>query len=166
MTENDIRKLNRSQLVEIIYELKLAEQKLKEENESIKQELNKEIEYLRAELSEQRMNINKAGSIAEATIGLSNVFEDAQKTADKYLKEVFTMRQSAQQKCDDLIAQTQKEADEMIANAKVEIDHLWEEFEKDVNAVLQSQAVLEKFLKDLRYPHETKRKTNSRVSNT
>lgn len=149
MNDNELKRLNRTQLIEIIYELKLAEQQLKEENETIKKEFNEEINFLRNELSEQRIHINKAGSIAEATVGLSHMFDDAQKVADKYLKEVFDMRQSAQQKCDDMIKETKLESEQMILHAKEEIDQLWQEFEKDVHDVLQSQATLENFLKKL-----------------
>lgn len=72
-----LSKLKRSELLEII----LAQ--------------SNEIERLRAELAEKdkeleskRIAISESGSIAEASLKLTHIFEDAQKAADLYLANV------------------------------------------------------------------------------
>lgn len=158
MKKNDLKHLNRSDLIEIIYELQKEQQKMIEEKDALIEELNSDKIALQKELSEQRMEINKAGSIAEATVGLSNVFSDAQKTADKYLKEVFYMHTSTQEKCDEIIKQAIKQADSILSSAETEcvkmkentqkeIQSLWEDYQNKVNDVLKSHKELESFLK-------------------
>ncbi|MGI6535202.1 MAG: hypothetical protein ACOX12_02115 [Eggerthellaceae bacterium] len=73
----NLSKLKRSELLEII----LAQ--------------SEEIERLRAELAEKdaeleskRIAIAESGSIAEASLKLTHIFEDAQKAADLYLANV------------------------------------------------------------------------------
>ena len=85
MTEKDLKKLSRSDLLELLV------QEVKE-NESLKQELS----LARAKLAEQEITIQSAGSIAEAALKLSGIFEDAQAAADIYLRNLARLeRQQA-----------------------------------------------------------------------
>lgn len=77
MDQRDLSKLKRSELLEIM----LAQ--------------SEEIDHLRAELKEKdrqlqerRIAIGNAGSIAEASLALTKIFEEAQKAADLYLYNV------------------------------------------------------------------------------
>lgn len=77
MTDKTLRRLSRRELVELL----LAQ--------------SKEVERLRAELAqaEQQLKsrqilLREAGSIAEASLRLNEVFESAQKAADQYLLNV------------------------------------------------------------------------------
>ena len=77
MTDKALRRLSRRELVELL----LAQ--------------SKEVERLRAELAqaEQKLKsrqilLREAGSIAEASMRLNEVFESAQKAADQYLLNV------------------------------------------------------------------------------
>ncbi len=77
MTDKTLRRLSRRELVELL----LAQ--------------SKEVEQLRAELAqaEQKLKsrqilLREAGSIAEASLRLNEVFESAQKAADQYLLNV------------------------------------------------------------------------------
>lgn len=74
MKEKDLRKLNRYQLLELlVIQTERAD------------ELQKKLEELEAQATEQRLNLSKLGSVAEASLQLSGVFEAAQKAADLYL---------------------------------------------------------------------------------
>ena len=77
MTDREFRRLSRKELVEIIYELQKSEAALKQQNED-----------LRAQLNDRRISLSKAGSIAEAALALSGIFEAAQDAADRYLDAV------------------------------------------------------------------------------
>lgn len=70
MRRTELRRLSRKELIDIIYQLK-------KENESMKEEL-----------SDRRIAIQNAGSIAEAALAIHKVFETAQKAADQYLLSV------------------------------------------------------------------------------
>lgn len=77
MTDKTLRKMSRRELMEMLLER------------------SKEVERLRAELeqAEQKLRnrqilLREAGSIAEASLRLNEVFESAQKAADQYLLNV------------------------------------------------------------------------------
>ena len=76
MTEKELKKLNRYQLLELlIFQTERADQ------------LEKELAETRKQLEEHNIRLSKLGSIAEASLQLSGIFEAAQKAADMYLEE-------------------------------------------------------------------------------
>ncbi len=85
MAEKELRRMSRSELIEIIYELRKSEEALQAE-----------IEALEKQLEEKQHKISKAGSLAELSAGLNGLFEAAQATADDYLAEIQTARKRAQ----------------------------------------------------------------------
>ncbi|MCD8126758.1 MAG: DNA repair protein [Clostridiales bacterium] len=74
MAEKELRKMSRTELIEIIYALQQNERSLREENED-----------LRRRLEDKTIRIENAGSIAEAALSLNRIFEDAQAAAQQYL---------------------------------------------------------------------------------
>ena len=87
MTDKEFRRLSRSELIDIIYELQ-------KQNEQYKQQTEK----LQNALDEKELRITKAGSIAEAALSLSGVFEAAQVAADTYLKSIISASELTQQR--------------------------------------------------------------------
>lgn len=76
MTEKDLKKLNRYQLLEmLILQTERADR------------LEQELQETRKQLEEHNLQFAKLGSIAEASLQLSGIFEAAQKAADLYLEE-------------------------------------------------------------------------------
>ena len=77
MTEKELLKLNKSEMLEIM----LAQSR---EIDSLREQLAE----AEARLEDRRITIEKAGSLAEASLKLTKVFEEAQKAADLYLENV------------------------------------------------------------------------------
>jgi cell division septum initiation protein DivIVA len=77
MTNKELRKLSRENLLEI-----MVEQQRRIES------LEDQVEELTETLRDRRIAISESGSIAEAAIQLSHVFEAAQMAADTYLENV------------------------------------------------------------------------------
>ena len=77
MNDKELKKLNRKELLEIL----LSQAKLIEELES-------ELARTQKELNNKTIILKKAGSIAEATLRLSGIFEKAQEVADEYLNSI------------------------------------------------------------------------------
>ncbi|MCK3817788.1 DNA repair protein [Streptococcus suis] len=50
--------------------------------------LRNQLEKIKTELADRRIMISQSGSIAEASMKLTNIFEEAQKAADLYLYNV------------------------------------------------------------------------------
>lgn len=77
MTEKDIKKLNRYQLLELLVI----------QSEQVK-DLQRQIEEMQKQVDSREIKMSVVGSIAEASMQLSGVFESAQNTADMYLEAV------------------------------------------------------------------------------
>lgn len=77
MTEKELLKLKRPEMLEIM----LAQSR---EIERLRQELAE----TKRELEDRRIKVRKAGSLAEASLQLTNIFEEAQKAADLYVDNV------------------------------------------------------------------------------
>ena len=75
MADKEIRRLSRTDLIEIIYKLQNNEKKL-----------NEEIEQLKKELENRNNLIANSGSLAEVLAHLDGLFTAAQKTADDYVE--------------------------------------------------------------------------------
>lgn len=78
MTDKNLKKLSRAQLLEILVQ----------QAERI-DELEEELDRTKEELESRRIKLEKAGSIAEAALSISGVFEDAQRAADIYLRNIM-----------------------------------------------------------------------------
>ena len=78
MKKNDnLRKLRKAELLQIMLE----------QSDEIDR-LRDRVEELEKELEDRRITIEKAGSIAEASLKLTRDFEEAQKAADLYLENI------------------------------------------------------------------------------
>ncbi len=77
MTDKELKKLSRAELLELLLESN-------RENERLRKQFEKAKELLASKV----IKIESAGSIAEAALALNGVFEAAQKAADQYLENV------------------------------------------------------------------------------
>lgn len=106
MTDKELRKLNRAELLEML----IAQMK---ENDALREQL----EAALRQLESREIKISKAGSIAEAALQLNGIFEAADAAAKQYLANVQSgNRQQAD--CAQLEEETRKKCDEMIAAAE------------------------------------------------
>ena len=81
MDNDDLKKLSRLELLEILYQ---QQQRI--------EDLEKEIDRLNMQVDEKQAILRNTGSIADASLALTNIFEEAQKAADIYLgsiKEIY-----------------------------------------------------------------------------
>lgn len=77
MTEKELRRLSRTDLLEMLLEQSKEVQRLQQELEETKQKLE-----------DRRLMEKEAGSIAEAALRINKVFEAAQQAADQYLENI------------------------------------------------------------------------------
>ena len=103
MTEKELKKLNRYQMLEIII---MQTEEL--------QKLTEELEMTKALLEKQQITVASAGNIAEASLRLSGVFEAAQTAADIYLNSV----KEYSEKADKIIEEAQAQAQKIIEEAR------------------------------------------------
>ena len=102
MTEKELRKLNRYQLLEL---LMIQTQRA--------EELQTKLDELEAKVSDREIRLSTIGSIAEASLQLGGVFEASQRAADLYLE-------AAQKQADEIVASARRRADFIVKKAKLE----------------------------------------------
>ena len=107
MTDKEFKRLNRAQLIDIIYQFQLKQEKLTAENERLSKAL-----------ADKRLRISQAGNIAEAALEIHNVMQAAQDAAALYLEEIRVMRDETEKKCQRILEQAQQEADAILAQAR------------------------------------------------
>lgn len=77
MTDKELRKLKRIEILELLLEQSRENERLKAEIAAV----NKKLE-------DKEIAIKESGSIAEAALKLNGIFEAAQKAADQYLENL------------------------------------------------------------------------------
>lgn len=74
MTDNDLKKLSRAELLELLLDAAKENDRLREE-----------IELLKAQLNDRQIAIAESGTLAEAALKLSGIFTAADEAAKLYL---------------------------------------------------------------------------------
>lgn len=82
--EKNLKKMSRKELLELLVFIS-------KKNDELQKELNETKELL----NNKQIIINEAGSIAEASLKLNDIFETAQKAADQYLESIKKMNKKA-----------------------------------------------------------------------
>lgn len=102
MNEKDLRKLNRYQLLELLISQTSKADKLQEKLD--------EAEKL---LRQKKLQMTALGSIAEASLQLSGVFQAAQVAADQYIE-------AAKVKAEEITDEAHKKAAEILVQAQAQ----------------------------------------------
>ena len=103
MTEKDLKKLNRYQLLEmLIVQTDRADK------------LQAKLDIAEKQLEKQELQISSLGSIAEASLQLKGVFQAAQDAADMYIdaakKRAQEIEDTAHKKAAEILVQAQAQA--------------------------------------------------------
>ena len=119
MTDKELRKLNRTELLEML----IAQ--------------SKEVERLRGrlslaeeELQSRKLEIAEAGSIAEAALKVNGVFTAAEAAAKQYLENIEKLSGNQEEICRRMEADAQKKADRIVKEAQEKADLLLKEAEQ------------------------------------
>ncbi len=83
MTDIELKKLSRQELIELL----LQQSKRSEE-------LQLKADRLSKKLADKTIRMEQAGSIAQAALQLNHIFEDAQAAAEQYLEGIKVLQQT------------------------------------------------------------------------
>ena len=126
MTDRELKGLSRAELLQMLIELS-------RENE----QLEDEAAQLRAKLNERRLKIEKAGSIAEASLALNGVFEAAEAAAAQYLDNMAQCEARCQAKQRD----AEKGAEEILSIARETAGKIVEEAQYNARKMTEDAKV-------------------------
>ena len=157
MTDQELKKLRRSDLLELL----IAQEK---ENER----LRSQVEQLEKRLADRAIDLEQAGSIAEAALRLNGVFQAAQDAAAQYLENVRRLsgrqeevcqrleeesRRAAAQRleeteeaCRRMEADARKKCQELVSSAEASADQYWVQARQRMEEFCAAHEELRKFL--------------------
>lgn len=121
MTERELRKLSRSDLLEMMLTVT-------RENEQLRQLLTQAQE----QLTSRRLTIENAGSLAEASMQLNGVFEAAQAACEMYTENIRQRSEQQEATCAQLEKETRERCDRMLAEARQQADEYWADVQSKV----------------------------------
>ena len=123
MTNKELRKLSRAELIDILFELQTQNENLTAENRE-----------LAAQLESRQLQITEAGSI-------NGVFEAAQAAADQYVrctKDSLAIAErtlaAAKRQADTLVQEATAQAQKLLADADAHLESSWSQFLLDDSA--------------------------------
>lgn len=98
MADNkELKKLNRAELLEMLLEQSKEVERL-----------TNEVNNLQKVLEKKEILLKESGSIAEASLKLTNIFQEAQKAADMYIQNTQKMEEEKQRVIERFIAEEYK----------------------------------------------------------
>ena len=142
MTDKELRRLKREELLEML----ISQSKEVEE-------LRAEVSELKKKLDDRQICLDKAGSIAEASVLLNGVFEAAQAAAQQYLENI--QRISSQQDAISRVikeqsakeaAQIRQEAEAYSQKVHAEADAYWKQVAARAAKLLEDQNSLREMI--------------------
>ena len=157
MTEKELKKFSRAALIRIVLERT-------RENEELRQQLR----IVGDKLAGRDIQLENAGSIAQAALTVNGVFEAAQAAAAQYLENIETLsnRQDAacakreedscreaerllmetRRQCEQMEAETERRCTQLLEQAGREADDKWNEISGRLEAFYQSHQGLRELL--------------------
>ena len=107
MTEKELRRLSRADLLEML----IAQS---EELRDVKERLKS----AEAILASRVIEINTAGSIAEASLRLNGMFEAAQAACEQYMENIRLLNERSQLVCRQMEKESREQADRLLEETR------------------------------------------------
>lgn len=113
MTEKELRKMNRRQLLELL----MLQTRRNEELENKVVDAERRLADMKRQLNEGQLSVASVGTLAEAAMKINGVFEAADAAAKQYLENV----KDCDNQCKQMLEQTQKRCEEMEQRAEAKV---------------------------------------------
>lgn len=160
MTEKELRKLGRGDLLNLLLEQSRENQRLREQ-----------LQVAQDALADKTLCIEQAGSIAEASLQLNGVFQAAENACKQYIENVIRLSQNqqtiiarrekesqenaekiindAKKQAEETTAITQKQCAEMLEKAQTESQKCWDAVSAKLASISNEHAELRQLLSQL-----------------
>ena len=137
MTDQELRRLSRADLIDIIYTLQQQ-----------KEQAEQQLAQAQAQLQDRQLRLATAGSIAEAALSLNGVFDAAQ-AADQYLQAVRTSAAETQAQKEQILVDAERQAKEIVDTAERQAAEHWKRFQLQAGQLIQAHAELQEMFKGM-----------------
>lgn len=125
MTDKEFKRLNRAQLIDIIYQFQLKIDTLTEQ----KQELERE-------LADKRLRLNNAGNIADAALEINDCFRSAQNAAEQYLNEIKAIREETEAERHRILSETQEQRERILSETQEDRQRIIAEAQAEAEVII------------------------------
>ena len=127
MTDKELRRLSRADLLELL----LVQRK---ENEQLRCILDQ----TQAQLADRTIRLDNIGSLAEASLQLSGIFEAAQDSCKYYIDNIKLMNEQQTTVCQQMENETKEKCDRMVAEAEQKAQQYWENCSMKIKELVNS----------------------------
>ena len=127
MTERELRRLSRADLLELL----LAQRR---ENEQLRCILDQ----TQAQLADRTIKIDKAGSLAEASLQLSGIFTAAEDSCRYYMDNIRLLSERQSQVCQQMERETKEKCERMVAEAELKTQQCWDNCAEKIKQLVDS----------------------------
>ena len=127
MTDRQLRKLNRTDLLKLLLEEK-------KENEA----LRKLLQEMQLQLECKQLNLNQSGSLAEAALNLRGIFEAAETACQYYTENIRNLSGRQEEICRKMEQETREKCDRMLEQARQMSRVYWEEYTEKCSRYMKS----------------------------
>jgi cell division septum initiation protein DivIVA len=123
MNQKELRRLSRSDLLEMMLSLS-------KENEHLRRELHQ----VKSKLEDRTIAMDSSGSLAEAALNLNGVFQAAQAACDQYTLNIRSRADQLLTQAQEKLEAADAQAEGILAQARIQAKQLLDEAQQRMNA--------------------------------
>ena len=127
MTDRQLRKASRADLLKLLLEEKKS-------NEALREDLRQ----MQLQLESRRLQMNQAGSLAEAALKLSGIFDAAESACQYYTENIRALSGRQEEICRKMEQETREKCDRMLEQAKQMSRVYWDEYTEKCTRYMKS----------------------------
>lgn len=127
MTDRQLRKASRMDLLKLLLEQR-------KENEALRQQLLQAQE----QLQQRQITIDQSGTLAEAALKLSGIFDAAETACQYYSENIRNLSGRQEEICRTMERETREKCDRMLEQAKQMAKVYWDEYTEKCNRYMKS----------------------------
>lgn len=127
MTDRQLRKASRVDLLKLLLEQKRENMVLQEE-----------IQQLRGQLQQRQIAVDQSGTLAEAALKLSGIFDAAETACQYYTENIRSLSGRQEEICRKMEQETREKCDRMMERAKQMAKVYWDEYTEKCNRYMKT----------------------------
>lgn len=127
MTDRQLRKQSRLNLLKMLLEQK-------KENEALREQL----QQAQLQLQKRQLDMDQSGTLAEAALKLSGIFEAAEVACQLYSENIRNLSGRQEEICRKMEQETREKCDKMLAHARQMSRAYWDEYTEKCNRYMKS----------------------------
>ena len=133
MTDRQLRKQSRLNLLKMLLEEK-------KENESLREQLQE----AQQKLQQRQLDMDQAGTLADASLKLSGIFEAAELACQQYTENIRNLSGRQEEICRKMEQETRAKCDKMLDHARQMSRAYWDEYTEKCSRYMRSMDDVER----------------------